>query len=967
MGKSYLKSGLRAVKSSRSRFAAIFAIVALGVGFLVGLLSATPDMRYSFNRYFSDSAMYDLRLLCSLGFSQEDVEVLAALEGIEQLRPGYMAELLMRTRPDTEYAVRLHSLGQAEESEINRPLLTGGRFPSAPDECLLVNVPIGQADRPALGSRIWVSERVKNVELQLESQNFTVVGYADYSPYFSAEKEFTGIGGGTIDLILLAPDESFARAVYTELCLTVKGTEGLSALTEAYAERLAAAVEEVKSISGERSRLRLAAFRADLQEQLEQGAAALQEMRQELRQGESRLSEAEEKLKSGENELEIAKLQLESGELSLKKAENDLEQQALPVMAGGVGGDWLAAARRQLSEKREQLSEGRRSLEAEEARLSAARVDLTREREAFEAVRRETEQALQKTEADLKEGIRQLRTAKLPVWQVLSRENNISYFSINGSIDKVGAIAKVFPFFFFLIAALVSLTTMTRMVEEERLEIGTMKALGCGNGMIMGKYLLYAFTASASGSILGVIAGFRLFPAAIWQVYSVMYQLPRFYYPVNWGFALAASGAVTACTLLGTANACRASLATQPAQLLRPKAPEPGKRIVLERIGFLWRRLSFIHKVTARNLLRYKKRFFMTVLGVAGCTALLVAALGLRDSLADISERQYGFLHSYDVTASLNREPGAEAALETLLQDGGTVEDFLRIHAGGLLAQNGDRALEIQGFITENAEDIQGFVQLRERKSGRALPFSEDSVILTEKAAELLRLRVGDSLRLKTSKGAVGEFRLTGICENYLGNYVFMTEATYRAGFSQLPVQNRLLLRLNEQAVPREAGRRLLETGAIRGLSYTADAKETFVRSISRIDNIVYVVILSAGILALVVLYNLTNINISERIKELATLKVLGFTEIELRAYLNRETFTLTLLGTVLGLVLGIFLHRHILAGAELNFLMFGRQVRALSFLLAAALTVLFGMTATLLLQGKLRHIGMVESMKASE
>lgn len=967
MGKTYLKSGLRAVKNSRSRFAAIFAIVALGVGFLVGLLSTTPDMRYSFDRYFADSAMYDLRLLCSLGFSQEDVEVLAALEGVEQLRPGYMAELLMRTRPDREYAVRFHSLGQAEESEMNRPLLTEGRFPAAPDECLLVNVPSGHSARPALGSRIWVSEHAKNVALQLETRDFTVVGYADYCPYFSAEKEFTAIGGGTIDLILLAPDESFVREAYTELCLTVKGTEGLSALTEAYSGQLKAAMEEVKSISGQRSRLRLAAFRAEIQERLNQGSATLQGMRQELSQGETRLSEAEEKLESGESELETLRLQLESGELSLKKAENDMEQQSLPVMAGGFGKDWLAAARQRLSEQREQLDEGRRRLEAEEMRLSAARADLEREREAFESVRRETEQALQKAESDLKEGARQLRAAKLPVWQVLSRENNISYFSLNGSIDKVGAIAKVFPFFFFLVAALVSLTTMTRMVEEERLEIGTMKALGYGNGMIMGKYLLYAFTASVSGSVVGAVAGFRLFPAAIWEVYSVMYQLPRFYYPINWGFALAASGAVVSCTLLATANACRASLAAQPAQLLRAKAPRPGRRIFLERIDPLWRRLSFAHKVTARNLLRYKKRFFMTVLGVAGCTALLVAALGLRDSLADISERQYGLLHNYDITAHLNREAEAEAALEALLGDNGTVSASLRLHAGRLLVQNGDRALEIQSFIPEKAGDMQGFVQLQERKSGRTLPFSEDSVILTEKAAELLRLRVGDSLRLKTPEGAAGDFQLTGICENYLGNYVFMTEATYATGLSRLPAQNRLLLRLNERAAPREAGRRLLATGAVSGLSYMADAKETFVRSISRIDNIVYVVILSAGVLAMVVLYNLTNINISERVKELATLKVLGFTEMELRAYLNREILTLTLLGAALGLGLGIFLHRYIVAGAELNILMFGRQVRGLSFLLAGALTLLFGMTAALLLQGKLRRIGMVESMKSPE
>ncbi|MDR1131211.1 MAG: ABC transporter permease [Oscillospiraceae bacterium] len=1145
---TYGKNVLRTIRHTLGRFIAIFAIVALGVGFLAGLLSATPDMRDSFDRYFDESALYDIRVMGDLGLTDADIAQLRLLDGVETVQPGYIADVLMTSGKNDDYSARLHSL-TISDGALNQPELRSGRLPEKDGECVLVNVPLA-ASTFKTGDTLEISQGDKNAAELLSTQAYAVVGFADYSPYFSAEKEYTTIGSGTVDIFLLVPESSFSTSFYTDVYIGVRGARALTSLTEAYQAPVDAVADSIERLAGKRSRPRyntfmaeagreLAGARADYAEaeaalneeladarlQLDDGERGIQEGEKTLAQAWTGISEGERTLRENQNALERqerdvntqlaeaearlsdaqgeltdsytavtqtladaqdalqgyalseaqqtafaglrqlparypqltaelgtlqtlsarltqiggrlaeiaamapdaqAKYAGESAALALEKdslqaeaaaitageayqayaqgaarlatagaADAGLPALALKLGAADAAKRALDAARTELdagraeldtrkATGRQQLDEAKRRISGAQAELSAARAqyfsglsalsekkaELEQGRQDYERAKTEAEQALADAKQALTDAEEALEEVGLPAWTVSTREENISYASIAANIDKVDAIARIFPFFFFLVAALVALTTMTRMVEDERLQIGTMKALGYSRRDIMAKYVMYALSAALLGSLVGVLVGFRLFPGVIWNAYTMMYELPRFYYPINGLYAVTTSGAVILCTLLATLNACYATLREKPAQLMLVRAPEPGKRVLLERIGFIWRRLRFTHKVTARNLFRYKKRFMMTTIGVAGCTALLVAGFGLHDSFTDIPERQFGVLQTFDIMAPLSDGDARESpALNALLSDGGNIAAHTTVSYESVTLSHGGLSLEISSFIPERASDLSGFAALMTRTGGERLTIEEGGVLITEKACELLGVRAGDTVELRTRDGLTGSFRVSGICENYLRNYVYMTGQSYESAMGRRAEQNTLLLRLTEsgRASLTDVGKRILLTGAVNGISYTANARDAFSQAISKIDTIVAVVILSAGALALVVLYNLTNINISERVKEIATIKVLGFTDREVNAYVNRESMLLALVGTAFGLALGIFLHRYIVASAELSSMMFGRTIRWFSYVYSAALTLTFSLLVDLIMRRKLRHISMVESMKAPE
>ncbi|MEA4895285.1 MAG: FtsX-like permease family protein [Oscillospiraceae bacterium] len=1150
MRRTYRKSFLRTIRGTFGRFAAIFAIVALGVGFLAGLLSSTPDMRYSFDRYFDENSMYDIRVIGDLGLTEKDIDNLRSVEGVDKVQSGYISDALLTSGNDVDYTTRLHSLNITDTDIINRPELTSGRFPRNSNECVAVNIPLSGKSKLHIGDTLTVSDNDTNADGLLNSTLFKIVGFADYCPYFSAEKEYTNIGSGIIDAFLLVPDESFNTNVYTDVYITVKGAAALTSLTDEYQDLIDGTAGRVSSISSDRSRLRYNEVVSEANEKLSDAKAeyngAKAEADDKLSDALRQLTDGEKKLADGQKQLSDAKKQLDESENTLKENENTLNKNELDMKAQFAEADAqladaqieidgnretanqnLASAQAELSRynldglqqsqfdklrklpvtypslpdqlqtlsdngarldqiavrfaeisaliadghaeyademaalKTEKenleseiqsimssdayrafvqgvgylqmtgayspdlpplavklgsidealiiLDEGQAALDAQrydleikkadaEKEISNAREKLAAGKADLAAATNQYEDELNKlnsskvtlaenwqkyneakaeANSSLSDGAQQISDAenaiskiKMPSWHVYTRENNISYSSISANIEKVNAIAKIFPFFFFIVAALVALTTMTRMVEDERLQIGTMKALGYSRNAIMGKYIRYALLASVLGSLIGVVVGIRLFPAVIWNAYTMMYELPRFYYPLNWVFVFGTSGAAIICTLLATINACRATLKEKPAQLMLVKAPEPGKRVLLERITPIWKRMKFTHKVTARNLFRYKKRFLMTTIGVAGCTALLVAGFGLHDSFSDIADMQFDIIQTFDIMAPYSGEDGAaDSSLRQLLSDSENISGSTIINYEAVNVSSNGKYLEVYTFIPEMASDLDGFVTLRERTSGRAVGFGEGSVVMTEKACELLNLSVGDKITLTTKDGGEGSFVISGICENYLRNYIYMTESTYETAMGISAQQNLLLVRLTENglASKTDVGGNLLETGAVNGISYTANSKDAFTMAINKIDSIVFVVILSAGALALVVLYNLTNINISERVKEIATIKVLGFTDHEVNAYINRESILLSLIGAAVGLILGVFLHRYVISSAEMTSIMFGRTVNTISFVYSAAFTMLCSLLVNLFMNRKLHRISMVESMKAPE
>ena len=728
----------------------------------------------------------------------------------------------------------------------------------------------------------------------------------------------------------------------------------------------------------------LAAVRAQLDEAkalLDENAPKLEAARQELEaaaktiaEGEQQLADAKAQLDAGKAELddgwaqyyeqkqvfEDGKAQLEDGKRQLDKGWATLTDRQIE----------LADARRQIADAKKELADARAELDDARQTIAENKQKLLDGEIEYADAKAEAEQELADARAEIEDAQQEIDDIEMPEWYVWDRGDNVSYASFTGNIDKLSAITTIFPIFFFLVAALVVSTTMTRMVEEERLQIGTLKALGYTRGEIMRKYLCYALAAALSGTAVGLAVGFRVFPSIIWSAYATMYYMPSMATPWRAFQALYAGGTLTVLTVGVTALSCRASLAEVPAALMLPRAPKAGKRIILERIGPLWRRLPFSWKVTCRNLLRYKKRFWMTVLGVMGCTSLLVAGFGISDSLNAIITRQYGEVSHYDLMTIVTEEGAVETGpVYDYLFTGDAAAESMAISMETTRQDGPEGGMDIYLMIPQDVARFADFVDLHERVSRTPTPLGESGIVITEKMAKTLGVAAGDTLTLENADGDTGQFAVTGVCEHYISNYVYMSAATYEAGFGKAPAYNAILSILadDSESAQDAISTDLLDMDKVASLSFTQDNIVQVLNMLNSIDAVVVLIIICAAGLAFVVLYNLSSINVAERVKEIATIKVLGFYDREVNAYVNRESVLLTLIGTLFGLAGGIALHRFIIVTVEVDAVMFGRDVAPLSFVYAVALTLLFSTIVNLVMQRSLKKISMVESMKAPE
>ena len=1040
---------LRGFRQGISRFLAIFAIVALGVGFFVGIIATAPDMRLSSDRYYDGTDMMDVRVVSTLGLTEADVDAVRALAGIDRVMPAYSADVLLLTEQDDTAVTRLHSLPDADETALNRVELIEGRMPESPGECVietggyLFSVPI------EIGDTLTVSDDNDDLTDTLAVDSFTVVGTVKSAYYFSIEREHSTVGSGTVELILYTQQRSFSLEVYTDIFATVSGAQALNCFSDEYGELVGNTTDELETLAAAREAARrdelVADARAELDEawaeylaerddaekeladaeqELARGRAELESQRAKLADGraqyEAGLSEYEAGLAAFESEIAKQREALETGreEVSLKReeltamqarldanketidalrpfvdqdpqiaaqvAEYDanvavvaegftmLEAKAAELEAGAQALEETAAqTQAEFDAAKAELDETRRSLDSGAAALAAAQEDLAAGEAEYEQARQDAQQAFTDAERELEDAEADIADIPEAEWYLFDRGDNLGFESFRKNADNLEAIAKIFPLFFFLIAALVSLTTMTRLVEEERGLIGTLKALGYRNGAIAAKYLIYAGVASVSGSVLGFSLGFKVFPAILWNAYEMMYTLPPLLTPFHWGYAALSSAAAILLCLAATYSACRHSLGLSPARLLHPRAPKAGKRVFLERITPLWKRLKFTQKVTVRNLLRYKKRFFMTVIGIAGCTALLVAGFGLRDSINDIVDKQFSEIYQYNMIVSLRNSAPMQkgTALRALLDDPQYISGYTLASQEAATVSAGGKSQDVTLCVPEDTQALPSFVTLRDRRTHDPVLFESDSAILTEKLAEQLGAEVGDRVQVDLGDGCVADVTVTGITENYLSGYMYLAREVYESAFGQEPAFHTLYGVAPDADAQRrdEISARILRQEDVNGVSFTNTVEENFQDMLSKIDYIVIVLIVSAGTLAFIVLYNLTNINIAERERELATIKVLGFHDGEVSAYIYRETALLSLIGMALGLAFGVVLHAFVVRTAEIDAVMFGRSIAPLSFVYAGLLTLVFTAIVSLFMHKKLKKIDMVQSLKSNE
>lgn len=657
---------------------------------------------------------------------------------------------------------------------------------------------------------------------------------------------------------------------------------------------------------------------------------------------------AQEELDEGRQELADARVELDDAWRDYEQSKQDLKD------------GWAA------------YYDGQKELADAETELTDGRKELDDGWIEYEDGKREFEEKIADANLKIRDAQDQIDDIEDPEWYVMTRgESNEGYIFYESDTEKVSAIAKVFPIFFCLVAALVASTTMTRMIDEDRGTIGTLKALGYSNAAIAGKYLLYAALACILGAAVGLSVFLPLFPRIIANAYEMMYILPDIVPSRHLPFILVSAGGILIAILLATLGALKGSLEDNAAVLMRPKAPPAGKRILLERVRPLWSRMTFTHKVTARNLFRYKKRFFMTVIGIAGCTALLVAGFGLRDSISDIAGIQFTQLQNYDMTLRLKHEGDQhlDRRIASILSEDSTVLDTLAVHRETGEGRSPGHTTDLSILVPSDSSRFTGYHTLRTRSGHEEVPFTETGAVLTEKAADMLGVEPGGALTLRSQDDEEAVIPISGVCENYVQGYVFLSAALYEQAFGEALVFDTLLVKTAEldAAARDDLAAALLESSNVTGVSFSADTIETFGDMLSSIDYIVILLIVAAAALAFIVLYNLTNINICERQKEIATLKVLGFYRREVSGYVFRETAILSLIGTAMGLVFGAFFHQFVVQTAETDAAMFGRTVYPMSYVYAAALSLFFTLLVSLALKGKLRQIDMVESLKAPE
>ncbi|NLH68937.1 MAG: ABC transporter permease, partial [Brooklawnia sp.] len=556
-----------------------------------------------------------------------------------------------------------------------------------------------------------------------------------------------------------------------------------------------------------------------------------------------------------------------------------------------------------------------------------------------------------------------------PTWYVLDRGKVYSYADYAATADRMDAIAALFPVFFFAVAALVSLTTMTRMVDEQRTALGAYKALGYSGPAIAFKYVSYAAVASLLGGLVGALVGIRLLPKVIFDSWAMMYELPEMQ-RVNHAALIVSSVVLAAVLMTVTAYlAVRNELRAVPATLMRPKAPPAGKVILLERIAPLWSRLSFSQKVTMRNIFRYKKRFFMTVLGVAGCAALLVAGLGLSDSIGQIVPRQYGqiFTHDLEVRLSATIDEEERQAAVDLLNADKAVTGTLPLSQFNATVRDGDEEIAATLTVPLDEAKFPDFVKLRHRAGGQPIALPTSGVVISEQLGSDLGVGPGDTISVGIGTGVIKKYQVAALTENYLFHHIYMSPEAFRDLYRQDPEISGIMIQLNDVSAEDRLGSALIESGQATSVTYYSDISDKFSETIVSLNTIVWAMIISAGLLAFVVLYNLTNINLSERLREIATIKVLGFYHREVAAYVYREIFLLTFIGSLVGLGVGVGLHRAIMVSIQQDDVMFGNYVSGFSFVYAVAITLLFGVLVAAFMYRKLINIKMVESLKSVE
>ena len=1014
MKSALLKDSIKEIKNTYKRFLSILVMAFLGVGFFAGMRAASPDMVDTIDQYYKESQVYDIKILSTLGLTNDDIDALSEIDEIENTVGTYETEGKIEI-DNKEIITKIMSV-----EKLNKPILLQGDFPETQNECVVEDSFL-TANHKSIGDTIEVeAEKTKNDEGEeveyLNKNILKIVGTVKSPLYISRDRGTSSLGSGKIDYYIYVPKENIkANEIYTNIYIKLKNSENYTTSSEKYEEYIAEVKEKIEALKEEREKARhdklvdiatrkVKEAEEKLNENKQNAQQQIEEAKQEIENGKNKIEKAEVKLnsskkeadtkfKSAYNQIQMAKESIFQNETQLNQKEQEagqqiteleIKKQELQTQFDTIENNLTQLETQynqikdnpNISEEQKQMLEnkiqmlkqskqtikagieqinngittGKQEIENAKTQLQNAKNELTKKEKQYEATKTATYSSLEnakieieKSKTELEKGEKELEEkqeefkdkiadAELklidsrekianienPTWYVLDRYSNTGYNSFIQDTESIENISKVFPIVFFMVALLISLTSMTRMVEEQRTQIGTLKALGYNKLQIASKYVIYAGLACVIGGVLGMSVGFVLLPQIIWTMYQMMYQMTDNIH-ISFNIIIGGMGLLLICVCIigATIYAVLKELVQTPSTLMRPKAPKMGKRVLLEKIPFIWKRLSFSQKVTVRNIFRYKKRFLMTIIGILGCTALIVVGFGVRDSIRCIMPNQFEKVFNYDMQIGLKNGLEDEQKQKYIisLQEKTELEKVVETYMTSNIAKNQENEEDVQIIVPKEPKDLDEVINLTDVKTGEKVQLEENAICLTDKVAELLNVKQGDTITLKDSKDKERQVKISNIVENYVYHYVYMSRITYENLYGENYNTNMLFTKNNNLSKEQETNlaTEIMNQSEVASISRNSSIMNLLDDTMKSLNYVVIILIVSAGLLAFVVLYNLSNVNISERIRELATIKVLGFYDKEVYSYVTRETVILTAIGIVLGLISGYFLNYFII------------------------------------------------------
>lgn len=968
--KTLIKQSFVSIKQTFNRFISILVIVLLGVGFFTGIRETSPNMKDSLDAYFKKENVYDISLMSTWGITDDEINDLKN-KGYN-VEGSYSFDTLIHI--DDDYVAKVHSYDK--NATMNKLVVTEGRLPHSNNECVIEkNKDVGHYK---LGDKITIDDDI------LKEKELTIVGFVKSPLYVSLERGSTKLLNGKVNFYMYSLITNFDSDVFTEAYIDLNTED--STFSDKYISLRDSEVKKLESISDEYRDKRFNdekndalkelndniekynKEKEDTYKKLDDALDKINKTEKELKSNLTKLNNNEKKAKTEfankKKELNNNKKEVENGINELKKnisymesvgmdtTELKVQLSNLEKTLTTINNGYNTLLKRETKTYNE-IKSGKAKIENAKKKLESSKVELADNRKKADT---EFADAYKKIEDARKE----IDELEKPEWYVLDLDSNLGYYQFSQDSERIAKIAKVFPVLFYLVAILVSLTTMTRMVEEERSELGTLKSLGYEDNQILFKYMLYALLASVIGSILGVIIGTKTIPKIIYGMYCLMYTLGEFVSKVDLVSYLIGTFIAIGCIMLSTYLAVKKSLKEVPAELLRPKSPKAGKRVLLERIPFIWNRLSFSRKVTVRNVFRYKKRFLMTILGISGCTGLIIAGFGLQDCIIDMVPNQYEKIFSYDLEITFDKDN------KNINKDYEEISKFkefsktLKADKDSIELTNIDTNQTIQIIIP--FEDYKDFIQIKNRRTNEYYDLN-DKVIVSEKLYKLLKLKNDDELDIKLNDNTY-KTKVGGSTENYIMHYIYMSKKEYNSdSFNTMFVKINNLTEESRNAL----SKKLKEYDSVSKLTYNSLSRSIFDDAMKNLGSITIILIVSAGLLAFVVLYNLSNINISERKRELASIKVLGFYDSEVYKYVSRENTILTVIGMTFGCLIGYVLTMYLIKTCEFDITMFSPKISIYSYIYSLLITLGFTILVNIATYFALKKIKMVESLKSVE